>query len=506
MRNFLIIPIAWFMTILPTAKTVGQDFVIDPTMINIGTRYMNFIFRLYHETADNTVLVVGDFSGGFPQIPYIHKVNWNIQPVTSWAQGTWGLQVGTSSGPDFYRASDGYWLGGGYTLRKISLNGVWNFIETNNGPFESFQSTCGWADEQDMVYAGGLFLHWDGISLRRSGILRHHPDGSLDEGFPLVPVSRTVSQTADVRRITEYNQDRLIISGLFDTIQGHYCPRIAMMFKSGIIDTSFTSPFGHYGEVYPVHIDSQGRMLVSYPYSTRANPLDTAAAWRLMPDGSLDPNFTPLRLNRDPTPELGLPGNLGAMLVQKALQTSSGGYIIGGNFDYATGIPRTYLAEIDSTGEVLPVSFETNLLFMDTILHPWFNYFGPPLIYVSDMLETPDGSILIGGRFSGFNGQVSLNLVKIKRDTETGTWQVDVPKGASVYPNPAWSEVQVSVQGGRQLKSIAVHDLTGRLIYTQAATGTQASMNTNAWGAGTYVLRITYQNGDAESKRVVVVE
>ena len=70
-----------------------------------------------------------------------------------------------------------------------------------------------------------------------------------------------------------------------------------------------------------------------------------------------------------------------------------------------------------------------------------------------------------------------------------------------IMPNPT-SEV-VNVLSSYRLESVAVYDLSGRLLLEQAAEGIYATLNVSALSRGTYIVAIRTLQGVATKKLVV---
>ncbi|MCB2377271.1 T9SS type A sorting domain-containing protein [Hymenobacter sp. BT635] len=69
---------------------------------------------------------------------------------------------------------------------------------------------------------------------------------------------------------------------------------------------------------------------------------------------------------------------------------------------------------------------------------------------------------------------------------------------AQLYPNPATTQVRLALSGpATATTSVQVYDLQGRLLHTASFAGRQHTLNTSAWAAGMYFLRI--QSGAAVS-------
>jgi hypothetical protein len=66
----------------------------------------------------------------------------------------------------------------------------------------------------------------------------------------------------------------------------------------------------------------------------------------------------------------------------------------------------------------------------------------------------------------------------------------------SFYPNPVTYNLQI--QTALQIKSIAITDITGRLLYTTTAK----TINCNSFAKGVYFITLTTANGKAVKKFV----
>lgn len=74
----------------------------------------------------------------------------------------------------------------------------------------------------------------------------------------------------------------------------------------------------------------------------------------------------------------------------------------------------------------------------------------------------------------------------------------------SVYPNPAHGNLNIrldEMNGGQAL--IRIFDMSGRQVYSNAATTALTTVNTTGWAAGMYNVIVSYNNGTATSKVMV---
>lgn len=77
----------------------------------------------------------------------------------------------------------------------------------------------------------------------------------------------------------------------------------------------------------------------------------------------------------------------------------------------------------------------------------------------------------------------------------------------AVYPNPANGSVTLSVKGNTGKMQVAVFDLSGRELLTDNFTGETSILDISALPSGTYLIRLTGENGELSgTKRLVVSE
>ena len=72
--------------------------------------------------------------------------------------------------------------------------------------------------------------------------------------------------------------------------------------------------------------------------------------------------------------------------------------------------------------------------------------------------------------------------------------------GAVIYPNPAQNSVQIM---GAEQASIAVYDVLGRIVWSQAKGGNQVQMDVSSLSPGTYFVRLSKGNQTQTEKLVI---
>ncbi|MEP6900614.1 MAG: delta-60 repeat domain-containing protein, partial [Actinomycetota bacterium] len=134
-------------------------------------------------------------------------------------------------------------------------------------------------------------------------------------------------------------------------------------------------------------VQPDGRILAAGSFSNVAGE-PRAKVVRLNPNGSLDASFQNPAVTGPAFNE-----NVFTMALQP-----DGKILIGGQFTSVGGLPRTYLARLNTDGTP------------DTAFAPTLNN---PVVTLD--LET-DGKIVIGGYFSVVNGQTRTNLARLNAD------------------------------------------------------------------------------------------
>jgi hypothetical protein len=96
-------------------------------------------------------------------------------------------------------------------------------------------------------------------------------------------------------------------------------------------------------------------------------------------------------------------------------------------------------------------------------------------------------------RIALINGDIELSLLNTK--------EVLPSNAASVYPNPATSEVTVSIDTRYTVKAINVIDITGRVVLTANASST-ATLDLNGLQSGYYFVNVSTDQGMVSTKLI----
>ncbi len=323
-------------------------------------------------------------------------------------------------------------------------------LATRSGPNDSIYSVRLQPDGRVLI--GGSFTSVDGIP--RRGIARLLADGSLDPGFdPGATVSgtdpgevltvqsiviqsdgkiiiggRSISASGSLRSYLarldqngrldpDYNPDvignsistlllqedgRLVIGGWFGAVDGLAQSHLARLNCDGTLDTNFLSGSGPNGPVLNVARQDENRLIIAGNFSKYDNfPL----AWlaRVSIDGQLDHTFY---AGSGPGPEeindACFPVSEGSRDGRSFVLTSAtqpdGKTLVGGLFNSFSGIPRSGIVRLRTSGEV-----DTDFI-ANTDHSVWA------------ICVEPAGRILVGGCFTSVNGTLRNRLARLNPD------------------------------------------------------------------------------------------
>jgi uncharacterized delta-60 repeat protein len=135
------------------------------------------------------------------------------------------------------------------------------------------------------VLLGGDFSTLNGVV--RNRIARLNANGSVDTGF-----NPRADANDMVRQIAVQTDGRVLLGGIFTTVNGVARNRIARLNANGSLDTGFNPGTGVNGFVYALAVQTDGRVLLGGIF-TAFNGVARNRVARLNADGSLDTDFNP---------------------------------------------------------------------------------------------------------------------------------------------------------------------------------------------------------------------
>ncbi len=228
------------------------------------------------------------------------------------------------------------------------------------------------------VLIGGSFTSYNGTPHNR--ISRLNANGSLDATFnPGTGVNSTIFSLA------LQPDGKVLIGGAFTNCNGTPRNRIARLNANGSLDSTFNPGTGAGGWVRSLALQPDGKILIGGGFTT-FNGMPRNRIVRLNADASLDATFNPVT---------GANNFVGDLLIQP-----DGKVVIGGGFTSYNGIARNGIARLNVDGS------------LDTTFNPGTGANGG----VSSLALQPDGKLLIGGGFTGYNGTPRNRIARLNAD------------------------------------------------------------------------------------------
>ncbi len=232
----------------------------------------------------------------------------------------------------------------------------------------------------------------------RVNIVKLQSAGNVDLSF--IPAN-TFAAGEPATGIEVYSNGKILVStgnvSAFGASPGE-TNRFIRYNADGSLDTSFTSPTG-LRIIAQFEIDNSDSVLVYEKFvNENNNAIDRFS--RFNPNGSIASSFTV---------NIGSVGSVRTLAVQ-----SDGKIVIGGDFNFVSGIARNNIARLNSDG-TLDTSFDPGTGFNNS---------------VEKVVIQSDGKILVGGVFSAFNGIQQNPLVRLNSNGSLDdTFVADVLNG-----------------------------------------------------------------------------
>ena len=220
-----------------------------------------------------------------------------------------------------------------------------------------------------VLIAGG-FTNYNGTNRRR--VARLNADGSLDSGF-----NAGTGPNQRVDDIAVQADGKVLIAGIFATVNGSARSRVARLNANGSVDGSFDPGTGANGDVKALDLQADGKVMIGGTFTTFNGTASNRLA-RLNADGSLDGGFT-----------IGTGSNapIWDLLVQP-----DGKVVLTGEFSNYNGTSRNRIARVNADG-TLDVSF-----------YPVSGLFDVTGAIGRRLAMHGGGKILVGGTFTMANG------------------------------------------------------------------------------------------------------
>ncbi len=306
------------------------------------------------------------------------------------------------------------------------------------------------------ILIGGWFTSYNGIA--RNHIARLNADGSLDATFNV-----GLGASNLVRAIAVQPDGKVIVAGDFINFNGLSLKRIVRLNSDGSIDTTFNPGSGANAYIWKVVIQPNGKILIAGSF-TQYDNIGRNGVARLNANGSLDTSFNP---------GTGANSDFLSLILQP-----DGKVLIGGNFTQYNNIGRSRIARLNADG-----SLDTG-----------FNIGTGANSWVYSLSLQPDGTVLIGGQFTFYNGIHRPRIARIfSTGIVTGITEVnsDWNSDFAAFPVPFNYELTIKAELPFRYEIV---DLMGRVQLSGISETQEAKCFTGNLAKGIYLVKITYND------------
>jgi uncharacterized delta-60 repeat protein len=265
------------------------------------------------------------------------------------------------------------------------------FLSGHTGPYDSVLAEVNAIAVQTdgKILIGGEFSKVNGTA--RNGIARLNTDGSLDTTFAASSLAYVnasgVSLAPSVQTLAIQADGKVLISGLFTTINGSTRNYLARLNTDGSLDTGFSSSLDNLA--YSILVQSDGKIVLGGGF-TVVNGLSHPFAVRLFSAGSIDGGFAPN------------PAALPGLVYSLALQ-SDGKILVGGAYTSGNGGTHNAVVRLGADGSA------------DSTFNP-ATVGGGKLNFVYALALQANGKILIGGDFTSVDGSAHAHIARLNSD------------------------------------------------------------------------------------------
>ena len=307
--------------------------------------------------------------------------------------------------------SDGRLVIGGFftSVHSTNRNRIARLL--SDGAVDSFFNPGAGADNP--VYAvaicpdgriavGGAFTTMNGIS--RSGIVLLENNGTVSTTFD--PGSGVVGT---VFAVAVQPDGKILIGGDFETVDGASRPRLARLNADGSLDVSFDAGIGPDGPVRAIVLQPDGKVLIGGSF-TSVNGTARGRLARLNSGGALDTAFMSAVDGAD--------GDVNAIALQYDNKV-----VVAGEFSTFNGVSRRGLTRLNRNGKT----------------DPTINFGQGADDAINTVAVQPDRKLVIGGRFSSYDGQPRAFLARLHGGSIAGA-------GALEFTTPFYEISENGVQ------------------------------------------------------------
>lgn len=328
------------------------------------------------------------------------------------------------------------------------------FGSPSTGPNDTVFSILPMADSKVLI--GGQFTAIGDD--QRNCVARLLANGALDPSFG-TDMELCTGVDACVFDIAPWGQNKILVAGRFDAVNGFTNKCLAVLNPDGSTDTNFVCEVSAlpgewpYGYVYTVLVDQDGGILLGGDFVT-VNGLTRQNLARVLPDGSTDTSF---QCDVEWAP------------VWKLLELDSARVCVVGGFATVGGYARPVIAAIARTGQV-DLSFR----------HGRVGFAGTYPLEIRAVAELPDGKVLAAGAFNSIQDFSVSGVARLNSDGTVDTNFTCQLRGLSMW-EPAQVRSLVLEPDGKTVVGgyFKVPNGAGSFMYGLAQLLPNGTVNTN---------------------------
>jgi hypothetical protein len=129
---------------------------------------------------------------------------------------------------------------------------------------------------------------------------------------------------------------------------------------------------------------------------------------------------------------------------------------------------------------------------------------------INSIVATPDGGILVGGRFSHFRDELHVSLVKLIPDSTVSTQERTFDHSLMIWPNPTKDSFRITIKEGNGSLSpqttIVLRDLMGRVVHQQTSQNNAGGeqVNVSSLAKGVYLCSLEREGKVLGVEKVVI--
>ena len=270
--------------------------------------------------------------------------------------------------------------------RLLASGAVESLSTFNSGGGANGEVACVAVQPDGKILIAGSFTVVNGQA--RNRIARLNPDGTVESTATFNPGT---GASSDIRGLVVQADGRILMAGLFTTVNGQSRNRIARLNADGTLESlaTFNPGTGANGEIATLAMQADGKILLGGVFNTINGQPRTFIA-RLHANGSVESTAT-------------FNAGIGAndYVTAVALQADQK-IVIGGIFTTMNGQPRNRIARLNVDGTVEDIA----------TFNPGSGADNP----VRVLAIQADGKILLGGRFTNVNSQARSRIARLNAD------------------------------------------------------------------------------------------